>query len=106
MRSELRFWGRSWWCRGGGAAVLFLLAVVSLFRDHRDAIFWIAVLFFVGHTVHAVLRYRRERRVRASATVIRHHDTDPPIAKIFFIPQPVNSLIPLKNPQQQTKKAI
>lgn len=86
--------------------MLFLLAVVSLFRNTRDGIFWAAVAFFVAHTVLAARRYLRERSVRSTATVVHHHQAHPPVAPIVFLPQPINSLITLKNTSQQTKKAV
>lgn len=103
--------GKSWWCRGGGAAVLMLLATVVWFRDARDLIFWAAIAFFVAHTAMAVRRYVLDRRASTTATVIRHHDahyyvdvTAPPFS---FIPMPIASLIRLDLPPkialQQTK---
>ena len=74
MRSEMGYLARDWWCKGGGAAVLALLAVVVTFRRPHDLIFWAAVAFFVGHTAMAVRRWIKARRVRITATVIRHHD--------------------------------
>lgn len=106
MRKELTAWSKTWWCRGGGAAVLFLLTVVTVFRQPHDAIFWLAVSFFVAHTGLAVQRYRRERRIRAQAIVISHHQAQAaPLFPVFFFPQPINSLIPLHKPPQQIKKA-
>ena len=79
-----------WWCRGGGAAVLALLAVVATFRRPTDLIFWAAVAFFVVHTGLAVRRWLRARRIRITATVIRHHEReDAPL----FPPPP---LLPLR----------
>lgn len=72
--SEAKAFGRSWWCQGGGGAVLALLATVTLFRDARDAIFWAAIAFFVGHLLVTVWRYRSDRRVITTAVVTRHHD--------------------------------
>lgn len=53
-----------WWCRGGGAAVLALLAVVATFRRPDDPMFWAAVAFFTAHTALAVRRWLRARRIR------------------------------------------
>lgn len=107
MRVELTAWFKTWWCRGGGAAVLFLLVVVTVYRQPHDAIFWLAIAFFVGHTAMAALRYRRERRIRAEAVVIRHHQADVTLTHpVVFLPHPINSLISLKKPPQQIKKAI
>lgn len=74
MRDEMRYLAKDWWCKGGGAAVLSLLAVVVTFRRPNDLIFWAAIAFFVGHTAMAVRRWIRARRARITATVIRHHD--------------------------------
>lgn len=110
---ELAAFGRSWWCRGGGAATLLLLIVVSLFRAPRDGIFWAAVAFFVAHITLAVRRYLVERRVRATATVIHHHNTHagPPTGGMVFTPRPASSiLVPLKitskDLAQQTKNTL
>ena len=91
MRGEVGHLAHDWWCRGGGAAVLALLAVVATFRRPTDLIFWAAVAFFVVHTGLAVRRWLRARRIRITATVIRHHDrhSDAPA----FQPPP---LLPLK----------
>jgi sterol desaturase/sphingolipid hydroxylase (fatty acid hydroxylase superfamily) len=95
---EARAFGRSWWCRGGGAAVSALLAVVAVHRNVRDVIFWAAVVFFLAHTVQAIRRYLRDRRLRTTATVIRHHRSQPPAPLTSFIPMPVNSLVRLEIP--------
>lgn len=108
---EARAFVKTWWCRGGGAATLLLLAVVSIFRAPRDVIFWIAVGFFVTHTAMAVRRYRIERKARSTATVIRHHQAHKPGQQyrgIVFTPPPANSLlvpmkVSVKNLPQQTK---
>lgn len=109
---EARAFVKTWWCRGGGAATLLLLAVVSIFRAPRDVIFWIAVGFFVAHTAMAVRRYRQERKARATATVIRHHQTHTGSRQqyrgIVFTPPPANSLlvpmkVSVKTLPQQTK---
>lgn len=108
---EARAFVKTWWCRGGGAATLLLLAVVSIFRAPRDVIFWIAVSFFVAHTALAVRRYRIERKARATATVLRHHQTHSSHQRyrgIVFTPPPANSLlvpikVSMKTLPQQTK---
>jgi hypothetical protein len=101
---EIREFGRSWSCRGGGLAVSLLLITVVCFRQPRDLIFWAALAFFAVHTAMTVWRYLRERRARTSATVIRHHDSLP-VLPVVFLPNPVHSLISLKTPTQQTKNA-
>lgn len=102
--------GKCWWCRGGGMAVLVLLATVVWFRDTRDLIFWAAIGFFVAHTAMTVRRYVLDRRARTTATVIRHHDSHPvdfTAPPFSFIPMPITSLIRLDLPpkiaSQQTK---
>jgi hypothetical protein len=102
-RGEWAALGKSWWCRGGGAAVVMLLAVVSVFRAPRDAIFWIAVAFFIAHTALTVRRYLIERRNRTTATVLRHHHATDAPAGMVFRPVPVNSLVPLKIPPKLHK---
>jgi hypothetical protein len=77
MRSEVGELVGDWWCRGGGAAVLALVAVVSTFRGPSDLIFWAAVGFLVGHTAIAVRRWTVSRRLRTTATVTRHHGPRP-----------------------------
>lgn len=94
---EWKALAKTWWCRGGGAAVVMLLAVVSVFRAPRDAIFWAAVAFFLAHTALTLRRYLVERRHRTTATVIRHHDAPTPI---FPAPLPVISLVVPKKPQK------
>ena len=92
---------KTWWCRGGGAAVLFLLAVVVLFRDARDVIFWAALAFFVAHTAMTGWRYHTDRQKRTSATVLRHlqaHRVAPAPPTPLFVPMPINSLIRLDLP--------
>lgn len=97
---EARAFGKSWWCHGGGAATLILMVVVSVFREPRDLIFWAAVAFFAGHTAMAVRRYLIERAARATATVIRHHQTHTATnggGGIVFTPcAPTSVLVPLK----------
>lgn len=101
---EWKALGKTWWCRGGGAAVVMLLAVVSVFRAPRDAIFWAAVAFFLAHTALTVRRYLIERRNRTTATVLRHHHADDkPTGGITFLPLPINSLVPLEIPAKLTK---
>jgi len=73
MVVEARRFARDWWCRGGGAAVLALMAVVATFRRPTDLIFWAAASFLVGHTAMAARRWARDRRSRTTATVTRHH---------------------------------
>lgn len=95
---EARKMLKSWWCQGGGMAVLMLLATVIWFRDGRDLIFWAAIAFFVAHTALAVGRYVVDRRSRTTATVIRHHDShyvDVTVPPFSFIPMPIASLIRL-----------
>lgn len=101
---------KTWWCRGGGAATVLLLVVVSIFRAPRDAIFWIALAFFVAHTALSVRRYLIERKHRTTATVLRHHRSDTAPARpgrsggpVVFPGVPVNSLIPLKIPPKMPK---
>ena len=99
-RDEWKIALRTWSCRGGGLAVLMLLATVVWFRQPRDVIFWAAIAFFVAHTVIATWRYVRDRRLRTTAEVIRHHRSHPvspaPIApQVFFSPAPITSLIRL-----------
>lgn len=106
---ELKAFGHSWWCRGGGAAVLVLLAVVGFFRHPRDTIFWIAIAFFVTHTALAVRRYLVERKARSTAVVLRHHQTQAPT--VVFTPRPASGLLmPLKittkDLAQQTKTTL
>lgn len=72
--SEVSAFGRAWWCRGGGAAVVALLVAVAVFRAPRDVLFWIAIGFFVGHLILAVFRYARSRRYRATVEVSHRHD--------------------------------
>lgn len=102
--SELKAFGRSWWCRGGGAAVLTLLVVANVFRAPRDLLFWAAVAFFVGHTALAVRRYRRDRKARVTTTVIRHHEAHVPL--IFGPPLLVPLKITTKDLLQQTKNPL
>lgn len=93
--------GRSWWCRGGGAAVLFLLAVVVSFREPRDVIFWAAIVLFVLHCAQSVRRYLRDRRNRTTAVVTHHHrslPTRPVLAPVSFLPPSITSLIRLDFP--------
>lgn len=90
--SEAKAVGKSWWCRGGGAAVLMLLVTVVWFRDARDLIFWAAIGFFAVHTAQAVYYYRRARQARTTATVIHHHHTQRPNPSLVFLPLPVVSL--------------
>lgn len=78
MRTEMGYLARDWWCRGGGAAVLSLMAVVAVFRKPSDPIFWAAAAFLVTHTTISVRRYLRARRVRTTATVTRHHQGSSP----------------------------
>jgi hypothetical protein len=111
--NEARAFGKTWWCRGGGAAVVMLLAVVSIFRAPRDGIFWAAVGFFLAHAVLTVRRYQRERKARAVATVTRHHPAQQRFQYngLVFSPTPANSLlmpmkITVKDLQQQTKNVI
>lgn len=101
--SELTSVARAWWCRGGGAAVLALLTVVVVFRAPRDGIFWAAIGFFLAHTGMTLWRYLRDRRRRATATVLRHHEAQPmsapgPVPALAFSPLPVTSLIALDIP--------
>lgn len=108
--SELKTATRTWWCRGGGAAVLALLLVVVVFRAPRDGIFWAAIAFFTAHTALALWRYLRDRRRRTTATVLRHHDSQPvPAPGLIFSPLPITSLIALDIPPKirswQTKNA-
>lgn len=109
--SELTSVARAWWCRGGGAAVLALLAVVVVFRAPRDAIFWAAIGFFAAHTGMTLWRYLRDRRRRTTATVLRHHDAQPmPTPSLVFSPLPITSLIALDIPPKmrswQTKNIL
>lgn len=96
-----------WWCRGGGAAVLALLAVVATFRQPTDFMFWAAVAFFVGHTALAVRRWLRSRRIRITATVTRHHDrhTEPALPSPPLLPLKVTGRAP-KLAFQQTKTPL
>lgn len=101
---EWKALGKSWWCRGGGAAVVMLVAVVSVFRAPRDGIFWIAIAFFVAHTALTVRRYLIERRNRTTATVLRHHHAaDTPSSGMMFLPFPITSLVPLEIPPKLIK---
>jgi hypothetical protein len=77
MVDEAGRFARDWWCRGGGAAVLALMAVVATFRRPTDPIFWAAAAFLAGHTAMAARRWSRERRQRTTATVTRHHSRVP-----------------------------
>lgn len=96
---EARTAGRAWWCRGGGMAVLMLLATVVWFRDSRDLIFWAALAFFAAHTGMAVRRYLADRRSRITATVTHHHHAQPvPDPAFSFLPMPITSLIRLDLP--------
>lgn len=88
-----------WWCRGGGAAVLALLAVVATFRRPDEPMFWAAVAFFVAHTALAVRRWLRARRIRITATVIRHHDRHAPVF-------PAPPLIPVRVTRATPKVAL
>lgn len=98
--AEARVLGRTWWCHGGGAAVLLLLAAVAFFRAPHDVIFWAAVGFFTAHTAITLRRYRRDRRARTTATVIRHHRSHPDLVAppLVFVPAPVTSLIRIDIP--------
>lgn len=102
MKSEVRSATKAWWCHGGGAAVLALLVVVSVFRAPRDGIFWAAVVFFLAHTGMAAWRYHAERRARITATVVHHHQSrptpDPRLASVVFAPPPISSIIRLDFP--------
>jgi hypothetical protein len=73
MRDEAAWFARDWWCRGGGAAVVALMAVVATFRSPTDLMFWAAAAFLAGHTAIAARRWYRGRRSRTTATVTRHH---------------------------------
>lgn len=88
MRCEMGHLARDWWCKGGGAAVFALMAVVATFRRPSDLIFWAAIAFFVGHTALAVRRWIKARRLRITATVIRHHQSHRP-APYQFPPAPL-----------------
>lgn len=101
---------KTWWCRGGGAAVVMLLTVVSVFRNARDGIFWVAVAFVAAHTAMSVRRFLIHRKSRGTATVIHHHHTRPATVSRgpAFIPSPSRSLlvpikITAKSLVQQTK---
>jgi hypothetical protein len=72
-RDEWKTLTRTWWCHGSGAAVSILLAMVVLFRAPRHVIFWFAVSFFIAHTVLAIARYVRSRRLRFTVAVTRTH---------------------------------
>ena len=102
MTTETPYLARTWWCRGHGAAVIMLLMVVVIFRDPRDAIFWLAIGFFVGHTALAVRRSGIERRVRSRATVVAHHAAPEPhrcaCDRLAFIPTPINAMVSLDWP--------
>jgi hypothetical protein len=101
MTTDCRHLARDWWCRGHGAAVLLLLVVVVAFRDPRDVIFWLAIGFFIGHTVTAVRRFLTERRIRSRATVVAHHSPEPhrcSCPALTFVPTPVNAMVPLEWP--------
>lgn len=104
MSDEPRKLAKTWWCHGGGLAVLFLLAVVVWFRDARDVIFWASVAFFVAHLAMTGWRYHADRRSRTSATVLRHHRAhrvgDPVTSPTtsMFVPMPIGSLIRLDVP--------
>lgn len=86
--------------------MLMLMAVVSFFRAPRDLIFWAAIAFFAAHTAMTLRRYLRERRVRTTATVIRHHQAHPTPATVVFLPSPVSSLISLEKLPKQTKNLL
>lgn len=94
----------TWWSRGGGPAVLFLLATVVWFREARDLIFWAAIAFFLAHTAITVLRFRSDRQARITATVIRHHRShrfgqpSPTPVPLVCHPVPITSLIRLDLP--------
>jgi hypothetical protein len=98
---EAKALGKSWWCRGGGAAVLGLLAAVLAYRDIHDPIFWIAIAFFAAHTVQAIRLYRQGRRLRTTATVIQHYRSQPVLPlgpPLLFSPAPITSVIRLDLP--------
>lgn len=110
MRVEMRCLAKNWWCKGGGAAVLALLAVVITFRRPHDLIFWAAIVFFVGHTAIAIRRWLKARRVRITATVIRHHERQQPMP-YQFPPAPLQParVAVAKGPKlvlQQTKNSL
>lgn len=99
---EFRWFLRSWWCRGHGAAVLALLVIAILFRNDRTVIFWLAIGFFVGHTATSLRRYVIERRVRTKVLLTDHHVVVRPLPcntcthRLVFDPLPLTSIIDLR----------
>lgn len=71
MRADISALGRAWWCYGAGLAVLLLMVVVAVFRQPRDAVFWIAVGFLVAHVALTVVRYLNDRKSRVEVDVDR-----------------------------------
>ena len=98
MSSESKFLARSWWCRGSGAVILLLLAVVMVFRSHHDLLFWAAIGFLVTHTVLALARYLRDRRTRIAVLVTHSHLSHSQAPRVIFSPPSPTSLIPLDFP--------
>lgn len=94
---------REWWCRGGGAAVATLLAVVACFRGPSDPVLWAAVSFLVAHTALAVRRWSRGRRSRTTATVTRHHGPRP---EPFLPALPVTPIRTMTGSLRQTKNTL
>lgn len=93
-RDELKTLTRTWWCHGCGAAVTMLLAVVAVFRVPHQVIFWFALAFFVVHTVLAIVRYVRSRRLRATVAVTRTHTTERRARPVVvFYPLPASALM-------------
>jgi hypothetical protein len=100
MADEVGRFARDWWCRGGGAAVLALMAVVATFRRPTDPIFWAAAAFLAGHTAIAARRWSRDRRSRTTATVTRHHGPVPephPSPRAAPLRTPLLTLVQTKN---------
>lgn len=102
MGGDAKAFGRTWWCRGNGAAVLVLAIAVGVFRSPHDPVFWFSLAFFVAHSALSVRRFLRERRLRTTATVVLTH----PAAQygIAFYPLPVNSLVAVDVPPKKYGK--
>lgn len=78
MTVELKSLFGCWWNRGYGAATLMLLLVASVFRTPQDPIFWVAVLFFLGHLAMTLRDFYLSHKVRrATVSVTRTHATSP-----------------------------